>query len=431
VFRSTWSLSAPLTITLLLLAGGAAIVARFSPWLAARTEHAGSPTAAALSKERQAEDKTNAEASPCANSLSQFAVCVAANQHALEIMNASHLEAFTIVQDVRTGALVAFAASRPSSLDVTTPVLPLSVSKLLLAASWWDNAQPDSSFDSYRGTEDKRSPATRRVSVHEMLVGGSDKAALEMAIVLRRAVGTDTVLKDLKRYGFGRRSEALRDDRFWAELAPVWATRLVPSHAHSSLTRATKDSEWARTLSIGETNLMGTGLHISRFLQAVGNGGIMLSPAAREELPSDRRQEQSGAADGRSISLRNFVGSPIRVMQDSTSVRLQAAMRDTVQRGSAKSIANSLTGTGWSIGGKTGTSGPAPIGPQSDGWFAGLIFDEHRKARFTVATFVRRGGLGGGNAARISAELARFIIGNNAQSRILHPVPRPAGSSGQ
>jgi hypothetical protein len=50
-------------------------------------------------------------------------------------------------------------------------------------------------------------------------------------------------------------------------------------------------------------------------------------------------------------------------------------------------------------------------GSQLDGWFAGLIFDSQGEARFTVATFVRHGGTGGGNAAKISAELARYIIG--------------------
>src|SRR5205085_8958731 len=79
----------------------------------------------------------------------------------------------------------------------------------------------------------------------------------------------------------------------------------------------------------------------------------------------------------------------------------------------AKSASPSLAGTGWSMGGKTGT-GPdgnskAP-GPGSDGCFAGLIFDPQGKARFTVVTFIRHGGLGGGNAARVSAELARFLI---------------------
>jgi cell division protein FtsI/penicillin-binding protein 2 len=83
-------------------------------------------------------------------------------------------------------------------------------------------------------------------------------------------------------------------------------------------------------------------------------------------------------------------------------------MRDVVQRGTAKGIAQALSDTGWSIGGKTGSSGP--VGPQSDGWFAGLVFDTKREARFTIATFVRHGGTGGGNAARLSADLARYLI---------------------
>jgi cell division protein FtsI/penicillin-binding protein 2 len=86
-------------------------------------------------------------------------------------------------------------------------------------------------------------------------------------------------------------------------------------------------------------------------------------------------------------------------------------MRDTVQRGTAKSIAKTLVNTGWQIGGKTG-SGPAllPKRDQVDGWFAGLIFDPVGTARFTVATFVRSRGPGGENAAQISAAVARYLI---------------------
>src|SRR4030095_10952007 len=80
-----------------------------------------------------------------------------------------------------------------------------------------------------------------------------------------------------------------------------------------------------------------------------------------------------------------------RVMESQTARKLQAAMRDVVQRGTAKSIANVLAGTGWQIGGKTGSGLGAPVGPQSDGWFAGLIFDPRGKARFTVAAFWTRG----------------------------------------
>ena len=156
-----------------------------------------------------------------------------------------------------------------------------------------------------------------------------------------------------------------------------------------------------------------TGLHVSRFLQAVGNNGLMLSPVAREELPT---------TSGKDVhrSRQRSVGKPTRVMERGTALRLQSAMRDAVRRGTAKSIAKSVEGTGWQIGGKTGT-GPGLISPQSDGWFAGLIFDPRGEARFTITTFVRHGGRGGGNAARISAELARYLIDGSTDPALIHP----------
>jgi hypothetical protein len=304
-------------------------------------------------------------------------VCKPANDRALQIINAANLEAFTIVQDVRTGALIAFAASQPSQLDVTTQVLPLSVVKLFLAASWWDHRPGESTVAGN--------------SVHEMLVGGSDNAGRVIALALRRSLGTTSVLKDFQRYGFGV------NEPFWGEVAPEWGTRLNPSAATLSLNDKTNDTDWANTLSIGETNMMVTGLHISRFLQAIGNDGMMLRPAARSGPAATSNQITNGRR---------------RVMSATTARRLQAAMKDAVQRGSGREVAIALQLTGWQIGGKTGT-GPNQIGPQSDGWFAGLIFDPKGKARFTVATFVRHGGRGGGNAARISAQLALFLIGGH------------------
>lgn len=102
-------------------------------------------------------------------------------------------------------------------------------------------------------------------------------------------------------------------------------------------------------------------------------------------------------------------------MSESTALKLQEVMRGTVERGTAKSAKPILAAMGWSMGGKTGT-GPDPgskaAGPGSDGCFAGLIFDPQGKARFTVATYVKHGGLGGGNAARISAEIATYLTGS-------------------
>jgi cell division protein FtsI/penicillin-binding protein 2 len=348
----------------------------------------------------------------CARAMAQGAVCEAANKRAIELMNARGLEAATLVLDVPTGALLAFAATPASNvaakgdepLNVTTPVLPLSLTKLFLAASWWDHGLPDSTFDCIRSaTPDKAEPMT----IPEMIVIDCDLPAKQMAVALRKKVGADAVLADLERYGFGRRAKSSRDDSFWAQLAPEWRDTLLPANSYTFLSAETPDSKWADTLSLGETNFVVTVLHISRFLQAVGNKGMLLPPVARKEV------------SGADTSVANTAAISRRIMKEGTAVRLQTAMRDVVQRGSAQAIAHALDGTGWQIGGKTGTGpGPAPIGPQSDGWFAGLVFDPQGKPRFTVATFVRHGGRGGENAAMISAQLARYLIENGADRRM-------------
>lgn len=343
--------------------------------------------------------------SPCANAISQSAVCAAANDRVLKIIRAKRAEAITVIQEVGTGTLVVFAASQPSDLDVTTLVNPLSLSKLLLCASWWDNGRPDSNFESKKPNEQNAlSPA--HVSVYEIIVNGSDFGGKQMAIALRKSVGTKIVSEDFKRYGFGPRTISSPNDTFWNEIVLDWKLRLVPSPAYVSLSDETSDEEWADALSIGEIDMQVTALHVSRFLQAIGNDGVMLPPVAREE--------QLATPIAPSPAPRRTDGKSIQVMQRRTARRLQSAMRDCVQRGTAKRIAKALENTGWKIGGKTG-SGTAllPKRSQLDGWFAGLIFDRENKARFTVATFVRNGGLGGEKAAMISAELARWLIGKN------------------
>lgn len=346
--------------------------------------------------------------SPCARAFAQGAVCEAVNKRATELMNARGLaEAATLVLDVQTGALIAFAATpgpdgtaRPlAELNVTTPVLPLSLAKLFLAASWWDRGLPDRSFDCSRSaTPEKTEPMT----ISEMLVVGCDLPAKQMAIALRKKVGAEAVLADLERFGFGRQSKSARDGLFWADLAPEWRSTLVPAASYTLLSAGTNDSEWADALSLGEKNFIVTILHVSRFLQAVGNKGRVLFLVARKE---------------RDYPVARPAVISRRMMQEKTAVRLQAAMRNVVQRGSAQAIAHVLDGTGWQIGGKTGTGpGLGSSGPPYDGWFAGLVLDPQGNARFTVATYVRRGGLGGENAAMISAQLARYVIENSTVS---------------
>jgi Penicillin binding protein transpeptidase domain len=74
---------------------------------------------------------------------------------------------------------------------------------------------------------------------------------------------------------------------------------------------------------------------------------------------------------------------------------LDAELRAAVVRGTAASVAAGLDGTGWRLGGKTGT-GTNVVGPTSDGWFAGVIF-EGDVPRYTFAVFVEHHGPGGGH----------------------------------
>src|SRR4030095_12205977 len=102
------------------------------------------------------------------------------------------------------------------------------------------------------------------------------------------------------------------------------------------------------------------------------------SPLARQESPVSKSN----------VPRRN--SHPIRMMAEETAWHLQSATRDTVQRGTAKSIAKTLEDAGWQIGGKTG-SGPAmlPKGDLVDGWFEGLIFDTQGKSDLTIAELDR------------------------------------------
>jgi cell division protein FtsI/penicillin-binding protein 2 len=316
-------------------------------------------------------------------------------------MKARNLEAATAIFDVQTGALIAFAATPgpdrkrkdTEPLKGTTPILPLSLTKLLLAASWWDHDLPDRSFDCTRSAApEKREPMT----IPDMIVSGCDLPAKQMAVALRKEIGTDRVLSDLERFGFGARPKASREDSFWSEVSPEWRDALLPAASYTLLNDKTSDADWADAMSLGEKNFITTILHISRFLQAAGNNGVQVSSVARKETDKP-------------VPAR--IASAHRIMKETTATRLQSAMRDVVQRGSAQSVAHALDGTGWQIGGKTGTGpGPAPAGPQSDGWFAGLVFDPQGKARFTVATYVRHGGRGGENAAIVSGQLARYLV---------------------
>ena len=330
--------------------------------------------------------RVEAAASGCHDALAQHAVCEPANALAVDEMKSRGVEAAVVVQDVASGALVVFAASQPSKLDVSTAVLPLSLSKVFLAACWWDHGQPDQLRDAASG---------KPVDVHEMLVTGSDSDGREVAAALRDAVARHTVVADLQKFAFSP-----LDGSFWAEIDPQWKKRLTPEAASTDID-VLDPKEWSSALSIGESHMTTTPLQVSRFFQAIGNEGVLCAPIALR------------AGKGSGHLGKDACMAPTRMVQSATARKFISAALDTVQRGSARRISGALQGTGWAIGGKTGTGGRsgAPLNEQ-DGWFAGLIFDPQRKPRYTVATFVARGGLGSGNAADISVRLARFLAAN-------------------
>jgi cell division protein FtsI/penicillin-binding protein 2 len=127
-----------------------------------------------------------------------------------------------------------------------------------------------------------------------------------------------------------------------------------------------------------------TPLHLSRFVQAIGNGGVMLAPTLDPSVAAAR-------ADGR------------RVMTPETAARLRSAMLDVVRRGTATAAGRVLAGSAWKLGGKTGTLDHP--GHRNDGWFAGLAFDASGAPRYSVLVYLPESGSGGGEPARLAASL--------------------------
>jgi cell division protein FtsI/penicillin-binding protein 2 len=194
----------------------------------------------------------------------------------------------------------------------------------------------------------------------------------------------------LNAYGFpaGAPNHSAADEHFWGFIEPALRDKLIPASAYVSVRSDAADEDWASAFSIGETGFGVTLLHISRFMQAVGNGGVMVAPSARIH----------GSAGTGNASEK-------RVMQASTAEHLQSAMLDNVERGTAMGIRERM-GDRWKIGGKTGTNS------DPDGIFAGLVFDASGAPRYAFATYVKLGGKGGGLAAEVSADLMKFIAGN-------------------
>lgn len=328
-------------------------------------------------------------------------LCDPLRAHLTAVMQERHYEGSVVVQDVVTGALVAYAVAAPDGQQPLTQIrAPGSIWKLSLAAIWWEH-----------GLGDRRLPCPQTLEVggrtirhlgspqasmsaDEMLVTSCNTAAARMALELRDRLGADGMRAALARFGFRERAADSvrgrdRDVTFWATSSSAWRRSMSPEELTVRVPATDDDAGWA-ALAMGlEVEL--SPLHIARFLQAIANDGVMLQPTAERRL-----------------ALARSAGT--RVMSAGTAKRLRAAMRRVVATGTASDAQKVLVGSRWSLGGKTGTI-PSPRGGREDGWFAGLVFDDQRAPRYVVVVHLIRQGRGGGAAATFAASLTRALGG--------------------
>jgi cell division protein FtsI/penicillin-binding protein 2 len=163
---------------------------------------------------------------------------------------------------------------------------------------------------------------------------------------------------------------------------------MTPPPVRVRVARRYSQHEWGQ-IAIGQGPVDVTPLAVSRFLQAIGNNGVMLPPTLEWEQLEKR-------GEGR------------RIMRQTTSRKLQEAMLTVVDSGTAQSAKPRLAGTGWDLGGKTGTADVANA-PRPDAWFAGLMYGPDGRARYTIVVYLQRGGQGGRIAAPIAGEMTKFM----------------------
>jgi membrane peptidoglycan carboxypeptidase len=339
----------------------------------------------------------------------QLTLCSPATLEAYRLLQATQLQGTVIVQDVRNGALIAYAASGTASqapYGIKRYALPGSVFKLALSALWWDAGLPDERMPCPSEIKvSDRAPAIHNFESHEyaslevpreMLVVSCNTQAIMMSLRMRQQLGQDAFVDGLQRLGFAvytdQRPQTPLD--FWNSGNAAWLQRMSPPVNRVKVKKRWDPFEWAQ-MSIGQGPVDVTPIGVSRFVSAIGNGGVMLPvtlEAARlRDVPEGRQ-----------------------VMKPGTAVRLQRAMLEVVQKGTGVRALPILQGTGWNLGGKTGTA-DVRRGHIPDGWFAGLMFTPDGRPRYSVVVYLQNGGQGGRSAAPVAALMTRWMAQQAAE----------------
>lgn len=333
----------------------------------------------------------------------RLTLCARPTQRAWQLLQATGRPGAVVAQDVETGAVVAYAATgtpEQAPIGIKRYAPPGSVLKLALAALWWDTGGGDGPIPCPSEIQ-----VTPRATVRNsggvgygtvegptgMLIPSCNTAAVRMSADLRDRIGADAFAAGYRRFGFhpymGEAPKGSEDD-FWSTDSPDWARRMSPPPSRIRIGEQTGPAEWAQ-LSIGQGPVDVTPIAISRFVQAIGNDGVMLPPTLEHERIDD-------------------VPEGTAVMQPETARKLQNAMREVVNRGTGRSVLPLLEGRPGGLGGKTGTAQVrrAP----DDGWFAGLVFDEQGRPQYTVVVYLRGGGPGGAVPTRIAAQMVPALL---------------------
>jgi hypothetical protein len=331
----------------------------------------------------------------CADAGGDSTLCPSLGRAVDALLRSADVPGAAIVQDVATGAVLAYAQAG-DSVDVREPVLPASLWKLAVAAVWWErglgSAEVDCPASVRVGGSAVRNGGAGGLGLirapEEVLVHSCNTGAVEMVMRLGRDGGAERLAGELRGLGFpvaraGERPGA--DSAFWSSASPAFRARMAPA---SATIQVEDDAPGAMArLALATSSVRVTPLHLSRFLQAVGNGGVMRAPTLEARLADE--------------------GAGVRVMSGETAAHLQRAMLRTVAEGTARAAAGSQPGA-WKLGGKTGTV--AGTRPDPDGWFAGLVVDPQGRPRYTVLVHLRGGGPGGDRPTKMAARIARSLV---------------------
>jgi cell division protein FtsI/penicillin-binding protein 2 len=332
----------------------------------------------------------------------QLTLCADATRQAYSLLKTSGFPGVVVMQDVKTGAVVAYTSTgtaEQAPLGIKRYTLPGSVFKLALSALWWDSGMgdrympcPASIQVGNRKIRNFESHAYPNIEIpRKMLVVSCNTQAIAMAFQMRQQLGEEAFADAYRRYGFIPYSGDAPEEKaaeFWNTSSDRWAKRMTPPPNRVLFRTKFNPFDWAQ-MAIGQGPVDVTPIAVSRFIQAIGNNGVMLPPTFEQERLAER-------PEGREI------------MKPATTRKLQEAMLQVVDSGTAVSVKPVLDRLTWDLGGKTGTV-DIRRGQRPDGWFAGLIHGPDGQPRYTMVVYLQQAGQGGRAPAAVAAAMTRWM----------------------